>query len=841
MNNLVNIGGLLPHGFCIQWTAELLWTYVTSDTLIAIAYFSISATLTYFVSRRSDLKFRSIYMLFSAFILASGLAHLMDIALFWLPFYWVDALLKSVTAFISITTAAILVRLVPVALKLPSNQQFEAEIQARIKIQTELQESESRQRALSQQLGNLIQAIPDAIIFKDGDGQLLIANEYALKLFRLDALNWKGKTYLELASEDSDLLASGIKVFLDDEPVWQSGQMFMFEERIPDHAGNLIDIEVRKRPVFMENGERKGMVVICRNISEIRWAEKQLRIAEMAIESQDGILITDENNIIVRVNNAFSQLTGYQADEVIGKRPSILKSGRHSKEFYREMWSTLQREKRWQGEVWDRRKNGDIYPKWLTINSVTGRDGRVCNYVAAFTDLSQHKEAQELIHRLAYFDPLTNLPNRRLLQDRLLQSLNNSAHEDQYGALLMIDVDNFKNINDTLGHHIGDQLLLEIANRLKNCLRQCDTVARLGGDEFIILLDKLGDSERQAVANAEEISQKVLNSINSTLIIGEQEYISSISIGISLFYNNNQSPDDILKKADAALYLAKDAGRNTSRFFDPQMQEIMECRERLKLDLRHALTQGQLSLYYQPQVNNSGKIIGAETLLRWCHPIRGMVSPSEFIPLAEESGLILAIGSWVIQTVCEQLKAWETNPLTKDLHLAVNVSARQFRQADFVEQIREKLKTTGARPAKLKLELTETLVLHNVADTIEKMQTLKSAGVCFSMDDFGTGYSSLSYLKKLPLNQLKIDQSFVRDIIIDPNDAVIAQTIIGMGHTLGLNVIAEGVETEEQRNCLVNIGCDAFQGFLFSKPVPLEDFKQFLEQTNRHQPIEIPA
>ncbi|PKD41153.1 diguanylate cyclase [Methylomonas sp. Kb3] len=826
-------GGLMPHGFCLKWTPGLLWSYVISDALIALAYFAIAVILAYVVSQRRDLKFRGIYLMFSSFILACGASHLMSIFLIWQPLYWLDTAIKALTATISLAAAILLVKLVPHALKLPSNRQLAAEIAVRTQAQQDLQESESKLKALSQQLISLIEAIPDAILFKDGDGRLLFANEHAQQLFRFDGMDWQGKTYLELADQQPDTLDKHIKLFSDEEAVWKAGHLIMFEDHILNDEGRLIEIEVRKTPIYQENGQRKGMVVISRDISNIRWAESQLRIAERAIESQEGIMITDENNIILRVNNAFTRLTGYQPDEVIGNKPSILKSGRHGQEFYREMWAALKREKFWQGEVWDRRKNGDVYPKWLTISVVTGADGHTCNYVAAFTDISQHKEAQAAIHRLAYYDPLTDLPNRRLLQDRLQQALHNSRCVGKHGAVLMIDVDNFKTINDTQGHQIGDQLLIEIASRLKSCVRQGDTVARLGGDEFIVLLENLGSAQAEATANAEDVAHKILCAINTGMLLNGKEHLGSISIGIAIFDEHNNSFDDTLRRADAALYQAKDAGRNTLRFFDPQMQALLESRVLLEFDLRHAQAQDQLSLHYQPQVDKNAQIFGAEVLLRWKHPQKGMISPAEFIPLAEESGLILPIGEWVLQCACEQLKAWEQNPLTQHLQLAVNVSARQFRQADFVESICRILNNSGANSAKLKLELTESMVLHDVEDAIEKMQTLKSLGVRFSMDDFGTGYSSLSYLKKLPLSQLKIDQSFVRDLIVDPNDAVIAQTIIGMGHNLGLNVIAEGVETQDQRICLERIGCDAFQGYLFGKPMPLPEFERVIHSLNR--------
>lgn len=770
--------------------------------------------------------------MFGAFILACGAIQLLSIVLLWQPLYWLDAGIKASTAVMSITTAIYLLRMIPQALRLPPLVELNKEAEQRKELQLTLQESESKLRLISKQFTTLIEAIPDAIFLKDGEDRLIITNEFARQLFKLNDIAWQGKTSLELAAMRPEQRGMLEKCFTNDESAWNERNLLILEDcGIDDEAGNHREFSVRKAPLFKENGERKGMVVIGRDITDIRLAEQELRIAAIAIESQEGVMITDANKRIVRVNRAFTRLTGYSAEEVIGKTPTILKSGRHNKDFYQTMWEKLIPEKCWQGEVWDRRKNGEIYPKWLTISAVTDPAGQVTHYVGAFTDLSEHKDAQAAIHRLAFYDPLTDLPNRRLLNDHLELAMTVSAHNRHYAAIMMIDLDNFKAINDTKGHGIGDQLLVEVAQRLKACVRQGDTLARLGGDEFVIMLENLNTEEDKAAMQARGVGEKVLKAINQPYLLGGHKHQSSASVGISLFTNHDASSEEILKRADAAMYQAKNAGRNTMRFFNPDMQASLESRMTLESELHQALPQNQLQLYYQIQVDNMRRVFGAEVLLRWEHPQQGLVSPAEFIPLAEESGLILPIGEWVLRTACMQLKEWANDPLTKDLQLAVNVSPRQFRHPDFVNQLCKILVQTGANATRLKLELTESLILHNVTETIEKMETLKLLGIRFSMDDFGTGYSSLSYLKKLPLNQLKIDQSFVRDIITDPSDAVIVQTIIGMANNLGLNVIAEGVETEEQRACLERQGCLAYQGYLFGKPVPLKEFKQLIGKT----------
>ncbi len=561
--------------------------------------------------------------------------------------------------------------------------------------------------------------------------------------------------------------------------------------------------------------------------------EAALRIAAIAFETKEAIMVTDENTVIIRVNQAFTLLTGYSAKEVIGKPPSMLKSNYHDAEFFRRMWKILRHANNWQGEILDRRKNGKVYPAWLNITAVVGQDGKVTNYVGAFVDFTERKQAKSKIHQLAFYDPLSQLPNRRLLLDRLRRAVATGARNQTCGALMFIDLDNFKTLNDTKGHDIGDLLLIEVAKRLQACVREGDSVSRFGGDEFVLLLEGLSEDMSQAATQARGVGEKVLEELNKPYILEGNEFHSSLSMGITLFCNYKQKVDDLLKQADTAMYEAKKAGRNTLRFFDPVMQEGLEARAQLEAGLREALHKQEFQLYYQMQVNRTGRILGAEVLLRWIHPERGLISPMQFIPLAEETRLILPIGEWVLKSACQQLKAWEADRLTRDLNLSVNVSGRQFRQDDFVAQVSEIIKQTAINPLRLKLELTESIVLDDVADTIPKMQALKQIGVSFSMDDFGTGYSSLAYLTQLPLNQLKIDQSFVRNIGAKASDSTIIQTIIGMADNLSMEVMAEGVETQIQRNILESMGCMLYQGYLFGKPVPVEEFMLSLRDNKR--------
>ena len=609
-------------------------------------------------------------------------------------------------------------------------------------------------------------------------------------------------------------------------------QPYDIEHRLLFADGRIKWVREHCSSEFDASGKLLRSVGAVQDVTEQHLAAEQQRIAAIAFESQAAIVITDLTPKILRVNRAFEEITGYMAAEAIGQNPNILSAPelRKSKAFYEEMWADLSTKGKWSGEVLDKGKSGRIYPKWLTITAVYAPDGAITHYVGSFFDITERKKAEEDIHRLAFYDPLTKLPNRRLLMDRLQQAMAVSMRSGWYGALLFLDMDHFKVINDTQGHAVGDLLLIEVAHRLQHCVREGDSVARLGGDEFVVVLEELSHQPDEAATQTELVAEKIRGELSRPYVLNGYEYHSSASIGITLFRGHLENEGELLKHADVAMYQAKKAGRNSIRFFDPQMQMVLEKRAALEADLRGALAEQQFRLHYQVQVNSRGKAIGAEVLLRWEHPKRGFVFPDQFIPLAEETGLIVPIGLWVLETACAKLKAWQDDALTRDLTLAVNVSAKQFYQADFVAQVQWVLLESGAKPSHLKLELTESTVLENVQDTIAKMHEIKMLGVHFSMDDFGTGYSSLQYLKRLPLDQVKIDRSFVSDVTSDPNDAAIVQAIIAMIGALGLNVIAEGVETEAQRDFLEKRGCHTFQGYLFSKPVVVEEFEALLKR-----------
>lgn len=561
-----------------------------------------------------------------------------------------------------------------------------------------------------------------------------------------------------------------------------------------------------------------------KDITKLKEAEHQLRIAATAFESQEGMIITDQNKLILRVNKAFSRVTGYSAEEAIGHTPALLQSGQHTKRFYEQMNESLLTKKYWQGEIWNKRKSGEIYPEYLTITAVESEDGKVINYVGSFTDITNIKETEAQIHQYAYFDTLTGLPNRQSLLDSLSLILKRASRVNKQGALLFLDLDNFKSVNDTHGHSTGDLLLKKVASRLKGAIRETDIVARLGGDEFIIVLEDVGEDEKTVILNVKQVIDNITSLLKQSIILDQFEYHASCSIGVTPF-QGGESAEEVMQRGDMAMYQAKWSGKNTCRFYDPEILVPQFHMAELELELRNALPKDQFVLYYQPQFNTE-QLTGAEVLLRWQHPEQGLISPEEFIPIAEETGLIVPIGWWIIESACQQLIEWSKSEATSKLQLAVNVSARQFSQINFVEQTISILEHTKIDPNLLKLELTESVLLSDVNEIVTKMNKLREYGIRFSLDDFGTGYSSLSNLKKLPIEQLKIDQSFVRDITTDPDDAEIVQTIIAMAYNLGLDVIAEGVETQTQKEFLEFAHCLNFQGYLFGKPLPIELFTQ---------------
>lgn len=570
--------------------------------------------------------------------------------------------------------------------------------------------------------------------------------------------------------------------------------------------------------------EQKSWISIIRDISKRIEAEQGLRLMSRIFEeSNDGIMVTDTDANIIDVNLAFTLITGYRKDEVIGKNPRMLKSEVHPPRFYKSMWKTLLESGKWHGEVWDKRKNGDIYPKWLAINAVKGNQGEVSHFVGIFTDITARKDAENKLKQLAHYDSLTGLPNRALFLEKLSWAINLARRDKRKMVLFFLDLDRFKLVNDTMGHQVGDQLLVEVAKRLLTCVRKSDMVARLAGDEFTIVLTGIDTLDKVMT-----IAQKVLAAFAPPVQLSGHELFITTSIGITTFPDDGDDAEKLLKNADTAMYFAKSQGKNSYQFYSDFMNQRVNDELELEINLRKALENNEFLLYYQPQIElASGKIMGAEVLIRWKHPVLGFIPPAQFIPYAERNELILPIGYWVLRTACEQYMAWQNQGLQAFL-LSVNYSGMQLKQNNQIALISGVLQETGMSPNNLKLELTEGVVMEDAENIVSTLYEFKKMGISFSIDDFGTGYSSLSYLKRFPIDSLKIDRSFVQDIASNADDHAIAATIIAMAHSLRLSVIAEGVETKEQLEILRALACDQIQGYYYFKPMPAAEFKKLL-------------
>jgi diguanylate cyclase (GGDEF)-like protein/PAS domain S-box-containing protein len=564
------------------------------------------------------------------------------------------------------------------------------------------------------------------------------------------------------------------------------------------------------------------------DITKLYSARQELQLAASVYETtHDGVVVTDAEGIILSVNQAFTEITGYPPEEAVGQTPRILKSDHHDDAFYADMWTTLKNEGRWQGELWNRKKSGELYVEWQTISAVRDELGRIIRYVAVFSDVTEARKKDERIKHQAYHDALTGLPNRLLLQDRLSHALDLARRDVMRVAVMFLDLDRFKVINDSLGHDIGDLLLQGVSERLQLCVRKSDTVARLGGDEFVIILTDFGSTAELA-----HLAERIVTMITERFDLGGQSLHAGTSIGIAVFPQDGIDATDLLKNADTAMYQAKAGGRNTFRFFDASMNSRATERLELESGLRQALALNEFEVYYQPKMMlSANSAFGLEALIRWNRPDHGLVPPNDFIPLAEETGLILPIGGWVLETACRDVRNWLDQGLEID-HVSVNLSCRQFQDMNLVERIKEILERTGLAATKLELEITETAVMSNAAQAAQVLNELKSMGIRLAVDDFGTGYSSLSYLKRLPIDVLKIDRSFISDLGSNSEDKAIVEAIVNLGHTLGLTTVAEGVESQYEADFLRKLGCDMGQGYLFSKPLSHSKADQWLRMTH---------
>jgi len=684
-----------------------------------------------------------------------------------------------------------------------------------------LSESEARFR-------QLFESAPVGISLYRQDGQCIMANQALAELVGGTRAQLEAQNFRQLEAWQRSGMARIAQMALD------NGERQRYEVTLESSFGRLLEIECEFALPDIQ-GERYLMLLV-KDISPFRQAAALIqqtmkaeldrarldhRYRQVVENMTDGFFAADFNGILLEVNDVYVRLSGYSRNELIGMHISELDAN-HTVKDVRARLEQIRLAGNQRFETRLRRKDGSTWPCDLSAAYTRADGGKIYAFAR---DITEMKRAEEEIRRLAFFDSLTALPNRQLLLDRLNQALISCRRSRQYGALLFIDLDNFKQLNDTLGHDMGDRLLVAVARRLQSCVRVKDTVARLGGDEFIIMLEGLDPVRERAASDVRSMAETILSTLNQPYHLDRVEYENTPSIGIALFCENDTTVEELLKHADLAMYQAKSVGRNTLCFFDPQTQSLVESRSLLENELRQALRLNQLRLHFQPQVDRTGRMIGAEALVRWQHPEKGLMAPGHFIDMAEESGLVHVLGLQVLELSCQQLQRWKSNPALGKLSLAVNVSARQFRHPDFVPQIRDLLQRYGVNGANLKLELTESMLLHDIRETALKIVELKGLGLAFSLDDFGTGYSSLSYLKSLPLEELKIDQSFVRDILTDPNNAAIVRAIIGMGHSLGLKIVAEGVETAEQWLILMSEGCDFGQGYFFSRPLPSGEFE----------------
>jgi diguanylate cyclase (GGDEF)-like protein/PAS domain S-box-containing protein len=817
---------------------------------------------------------------------------------------------------------------------------------------TEREQAVEAQRASEERLRTLINAGPDFICFKDGAGRWQEANQAGLALFGLDAGGYRDATDEELAAALPPVHAAMVRKLAEAESwTWEARTTVRSEETLPGPDGERV-LDLIRVPLFDGAGGRSGMVILGRDVTARRRAERELartsaewtysmdfledavclvdlelriiranrgfyrlagrapeqlmgesiaavlrlkrpeecRVCQALVDRRDafitleagdhdnftgrptevmvkvvpdgdggparlllgfhdltrtrsteeelrlaasvfqgsyeGVVITDAERRVLRVNDSFIRTMGYTAAEVSGlSMQEVLWSRKDEENRYGPVWDAVDMNGMWHGEAWYRRKNGEMFPVWHRISVLRDQNGKPLHYINTFTDISDKKLSEERIHHLAHYDVITDLPNRLLFNDRFNHSVERALRSGDKLALLFIDLDRFKNVNDTLGHHVGDELLRVVGDRLRKSVREIDTVARLGGDEFTVVLE-----EMTRVQDAGVVASKILAAIGQPLIVGDHELFLGASIGISIFPDDGEEVQTLLRNADAAMYRAKEQGRNTYQFYTPELTTASIERLDLENSLRRALERGELALYYQPQVSlPTGRVIGAEALLRWNHPLKGMISPNVFVPLAEDSGLILQIGAWVLDTACEQLRAWQKAGLAIE-RMAVNLSGQQIMRGDLLDAVRLALARSAINAADLELEVTESFVMSHLSDGVDVLNGLKELGVTIAIDDFGTGYSSLAYLKRLPIDRLKIDRSFVQDIPGDRDDMAIAATIIAMAHTLDLDVIAEGVEQESQAAFLRRHHCDEVQGFLYGRPMPAEEFEVLLEK-----------
>ncbi|MDD2737913.1 MAG: EAL domain-containing protein [Methylomonas lenta] len=689
---------------------------------------------------------------------------------------------------------------------------------------------EKRLAETATHLQTLINALPDIVCFKDGEGRWLEANEFILKLFQLEHVDYRGRADSELAAYQDFYREAFLNCEASDEQAWQRGELSRCEESIPRPDGSVLTFDVIKIPLFYEDGRRKGLVVFGRDITDNLKTSQRQRLASRVFETtREAIMVTDTQANIMAVNPAFLRMTGFSEADVLGLHSRILSSGLQNREFYRTMWETLLGTGQWAGEVWNKRKNGEMIPVWQTISAVVNPDGSYANFISVATDLTEIKCAQDYAEQLAWRDPLTGLDNRARFIKSIEQVLHDCAGGNQFTHIVLFDIKRFKDINEAKGLAVGDALLKLVAERLSHRLQGQGEVARLSSDEFAALSTRLRDTRATAAHEALKLAENLRACLQQPFELQGEILLIDASIGITLFPESaKETAEEVLRHADMALHSAKAQSSYHLAFFETVMGEKAIQRFRMENQLQQAISSNQLQLYLQPQIDALGQQVGAESLVRWLHPEKGLIPPGVFIPLAESSDLIVGIDNWMLTEVCRLLVRLDEEGST--LRISVNISPRHFGRADFVDSIKQHLVASGADPNHLLLEVTEGLMIENVEDIISKMNQLTALGIHFSMDDFGTGYSSLAYLKRLPLQEIKIDRSFIQDVTINPSDTALVEAILAVARHLHLRVVAEGVETQVQADFLNQHQGIIHQGYLFGRPQPVKDWlQQWLE------------
>jgi diguanylate cyclase (GGDEF)-like protein/PAS domain S-box-containing protein len=661
----------------------------------------------------------------------------------------------------------------------------------------------------------LFNLMPVQIWYKDTKNTIIRVNKQVEKDFGIPQKDFIGRSAEELFPVYST------QYYEDDLAVIHSGKPKLgIIEQINNAKGETRWINTSKIPMTNPEGMVTGLVALVLDITESKKIEKQIPIwAKMFESSGEAISVTDAENRFVAVNRMFSSTTGYSPDEIIGKEPSLLKSGHHDNLFYQNMWASINQTGSWQGEIWEKRKDGVIYLKWLRIDQIKDAEGNLINYLARFTDISEKKATEERIRYLDRHDALTGLPNRKVLENQLLAEIKKGRYNGKRVGVISLDLDRFKNINDSLGHQVGDEFLKEIAERLQSCSSKTKITARFGGDSFIFIVPAIFQ-KKEIIA----VIHDIMNALKEPLLYGELELSVTASIGVSLFPDDGDTAEVLIRNADTAMHRVKDNGRNFYEFFEASMNEYASERLMLENDLRRALEREEFVLFYQPQFDSkTEKVIGVEALIRWIHPTRQLVPPGDFIPILEETGLIIPIGEWILAEACRQHRQWIEEGLPP-IPISVNISAVQFHDKSFLSMLSNVIEDSGIEPGYLDLEVTESVVMRQPELVIKQLESIKSMGICLSLDDFGTGFSSLSYLRYFPLDRLKIDQSFVRGLAIDSVNEAIIESVVALGKSLKIRTIAEGVETKEELSFLCKLDCDEIQGYYFSKPLSNEEF-----------------